>query len=168
MPIDRRPGKTPPPSLSAVPPKELDRIARGHAGRKEKVKLLEQRQKAAQELYYNEEHDPEVVVNNAAPALHEKPALAEWYWKRAWAIGQLAVRDGKYNDALTALRQMREISIDILERQMDQPIPALPIDPLAPKPIPDRTLRDLDEAQDEGAEIIAKFQAESYRQGKEE
>ena len=168
MPIDRRPGQNPIPPLASVPNKELDRIARGHAGRKEKVKLLEQRQKAAQELYYNEEHDPTVVVNNVAPALHEKPALAEWYWKRAWAIGQLAVQDKRYGDALAALRQMREISIDILERKMDEPIPALPINPLAPKPEPDRALRDLDDAQEEGAEILARFQSESYRQGKEE
>lgn len=168
MPIDRRPGKNPIPPVAAVPHKELDRIARGHAGRKVKVKLLEERQKAAQELYYNEDHDPSVVVNNVAPALHEKPALAEWYWKRAWAIGQLAVRAGKYDAALAALRQMREISIDILERKMDEPIPALPINPLSPKPEPDRALRDLDEAQAEGQEILARFQSESYRQGKEE
>lgn len=168
MPIDRRPGKNPPTQLAAVPHKELDRIARGHAGRKEKVKLLEQRQRAAQELYYNEEHDPAVIVKNVAPALGEKANLAEWYWKHAWAIGQLAIQDKRYGDALTALRQMREISIDILERKMDEPIPALPINPLAPKPTVDRTLNDLDEAQEEGAEIIARFQSESYRQGKEE
>lgn len=168
MPIERLPGQGLPRELASPTEKELNRIARGHAGRREKVKLLEQRQREAAELYYREEHDPEVIVNNVAPTLTEKSALAEWYWKRAWAIGQLAVRDKRYGDALAALRQMREIAVGQIGAAADQPLPAMPYDPLAPKPKVDRAIRDLDEAQAEGEEILARFQAESYRQKREE